>query len=223
MQEPLLFRKPAIIASDEAMWAAADPYLSDVAVGLPLDVLPSGATNTNVSFVTNAPGVIPNAARFNATTSLLAFANASFQLNTSTDFCVEWWQNVTGTAIIASLWHPGTAAKCAWCTSTNPTTLGMSYNASFSMGSTSASIPNGTWTHCAISRSGGNSYLFFVNGKIVGTATVATVFQTGDTLFYLGYRGESVGLSAGGYLAGFRLTKGTPRYTKAFTPSTVFY
>ena len=225
MQEPFLLHKATPVATDVAKWAAADPYLSLVSAGLPLDVLPSGATNSNVSFVTNAPGPITNAAKFNSTTSQLALANGPYQLNTSGDFCIEWWQNVNGaSSIIASLWHPGTAARCAWCTNITPTVIGLSYNASFSLGVTSGvSIPNNAWSHIAITRAGGNAYKYFVNGAIVYTATLATVFQTGDLPFYLGYRGEAAGLPAGGYLAGFRVTKGTPRYTAPFTPSTVFY
>lgn len=214
--------KRASTASNEALWAANDPYLADVKAGLPLDVLPSGATKTGVTFVTNAPGAIPNAAYFPNGSSNIVLPNTNFQLNSSADFCIEWWQNLTSVSILASLWHPGVASGCAWSATAAFTNLGMSYNASFAAVSiTGISVPASVWNHVAICRAGGSSYTAFVNGKIVGTSTVSTTIFTGDLPFYLGYRGESSGIV--GYLAGFRLTRGNCRYTKPFTPSTVFY
>lgn len=223
MLESMLFKKKILnSASPEALWGASDMYPSNTSVAFPLSSLPSGGTAGGVNFVTNAPGPISNAAYFTSGSSNIQFANTLFQLNGYTDFCVEWWQIINGNSIIASLWHPNVASGCAWAASSSLGDLGFSGNAAGFGDYTETNLfPFGVWAHCAVSRQGSTAR-FFANGLLKMTITQSVNFVVGDLPFYLGYRGEASGLSGGGYLAGFRLTRGQARYTKAFTPSSIF-
>uniref|UniRef100_A0AAU7PFJ0 Concanavalin A-like lectin/glucanase superfamily protein n=1 Tax=Burkholderia phage vB_BgluM-SURPRISE13 TaxID=3159457 RepID=A0AAU7PFJ0_9VIRU len=225
VHESSLLLKKKVLApsgSPEALWGAADMFPSNTSVALPLNVAPPGSSS-GVSFVSNAPAPIPNAALFTSSNAQIALTNTPYQLHGYADFCVEWWMAVNGPSTIASLWHPGTASGCAWSTSMNMTGVGMSANASVNLATYSEDglFAVGVWAHCAISRQS-TATRIFVNGILKQTTTTSLDFFTGDLPFYLGYRNESVGLGGGGYLAGFRLTRGNARYTQSFTPSTVF-
>lgn len=204
-------------------------YPSNTSVALPLQtsIVSAGGLNgssSGVSFVTNAPGAINKAAFFSSASSNIQYTNTLFQLAGYTDFCVEWWWiQLGGNTILASLWHPNVAGGCAWSTGGSFTNLSMSCNASVTLTNYTQTglFNNSTWAHCAISRQG-STVKEFVNGTTKSTTTNSTGFFTGDLPFYLGYRNEASGFVGGGYLAGFRITRGQARYTKDFVPSTVF-
>lgn len=219
----LLKKKTANVASPEALWGASDMYSSYVSAAFPLNSAPTGGTSNGITYVTNAPAPIPNAALFTSGTANIVFSNSLFQLNGYTDFCVEWWEYETGNSIVASLWHPGLASGCAWACTTNSGEINMSVNAgTLAVYDQAGAWPYSTaWRHRAFSRQG-STVRIFDNGAIIQTSTNGAVINVGDLNFYLGYRGESSGLPAGSYLAGFRLTRGASRYTQPFTPSTVF-
>lgn len=76
------------------------------------------------------------------------------------------------------------------------------------------------WNHVAIIRSGSGVKLF-VNGNQSGsTWTTSQDFSSGGSAgINLGYNTSSAGRYVG-YIDGFRITKGTARYTSNFTPPT---
>lgn len=223
MLDSILLLKKKNLASPEARWGASDMYPSNTSAALPLSSLPSGGSASGVSFVTNAPGPISNAAYFSSGSSNIQFTNTAYQLAGYTDFCVEWWWIINGNVILASLWHPNIASGCAWSAGGSLTNFSMSYNASNTMANyvQSGLFSTNTWAHCAISRQS-STVRMFLNGALMSTSSNSSGFYTGDLPFYLGYRNEASGFSGGGYLAGFRLTRGQARYVQPFTPSTVF-
>ena len=79
------------------------------------------------------------------------------------------------------------------------------------------------WNHVAIIRSGSGVKLF-VNGNQSGsTWTTSQDFSSGGSDgINLGYNTSSKGRYVG-YIDGFRITKGTARYTSSFTPPTTAY
>ena len=92
-----------------------------------------------------------------------------------------------------------------------------------------ATITVGTWTHIAISRTGGNLRIF-VDGVAYYSAANSTNYTAitygGNTEFWagLGYYGPAGGLGGpryfGGYMSNIRIINGTGIYSSTFTPST---
>ena len=92
-----------------------------------------------------------------------------------------------------------------------------------------ATITVGTWTHIAISRTGGNLRIF-VDGVAYYSAANSTNYTAitygSNTEFWagLGYYGPPAGLTGpryfGGYFSNIRIINGTGIYSSTFTPST---
>jgi hypothetical protein len=82
----------------------------------------------------------------------------------------------------------------------------------------SGAIKSGQWNHFALVRSG-STVTCYVNGVSVGTATKTTDFGVTDISYQIGSYYTST-LFCKGYIAGYRLVKGTAVYTSAFTPPT---
>ena len=92
-----------------------------------------------------------------------------------------------------------------------------------------ATITVGTWTHIAISRTGGNLRIF-VDGVAYYSAANSTNYTAitygSNTEFWagLGYYGPAGGLGGpryfGGYMSNIRIINGTGIYSSTFTPST---
>ena len=81
-------------------------------------------------------------------------------------------------------------------------------------------VPINIWTHIAISRDSNSLTRMFINGVLVGSATMTSNF-TSNTDFNIGHR-EATGPNsiANRYIDDFRVTKGYARYTSNFTPPT---
>jgi hypothetical protein len=82
----------------------------------------------------------------------------------------------------------------------------------------SASIPNNTWHHAAVTNSG-NTVRVFLDGEQAATTYTSAKNITNQTL-RIGTRGFANSEWFSGYIDEFRLTKGIARYTANFTPPT---
>lgn len=85
-------------------------------------------------------------------------------------------------------------------------------------GSSSSSIPNLTWTHVALTRSG-TAVRVFLNGNVVisGTISANTIVNGND--LWLGVPDiGSTSMGFNGWIDEFRVRKGTAEWTSNFTP-----
>ena len=82
---------------------------------------------------------------------------------------------------------------------------------------------NNTWSHVAVTRTGGNQYMY-INGSQVATQSEASAhMRTPATSFAVGRAGDRSAFYYKGYLQDLRITKGLARYTSSFTaPSAPF-
>jgi len=80
----------------------------------------------------------------------------------------------------------------------------------------SITVPQNTWAHIAVTRSGGTIRLF-VNGVIGGSATSVVGFT--QSIVTVGASATG-GESHNGYIDDLRITQGVARYTANFTPPT---
>lgn len=82
-------------------------------------------------------------------------------------------------------------------------------------------VPLGTWTHFAVSwqKVGGNSVIrLFINGVQEATTTVPVRTSISYTNFKLGTSNSGGFEGINGYINGYRVTVGNPRWTANFTP-----
>lgn len=107
--------------------------------------------------------------------------------------------------------------------SSNGSTPKLSYYAgSWVTLSSSATIPNNSWSHIAVTWDG-SYYKIFVNGVQTGSATSSTAITNPTTGVQVGRSTTSGGAQRyyTGYLSDTHFVKGTAKYTSAFTPPTV--
>ena len=103
--------------------------------------------------------------------------------------------------------------------------LGFGLNYSGVIVSSSIAIPLNTWSHVAVSRVG-TTYLLFINGNQVGTATSSTTQSTNASdKLYIGTASydQTAARSFIGYIDDFRITNGYARYWFNFQPPTAAY
>jgi len=144
--------------------------------------------------------------------------NVALQFGTG-DFCFETW--------VYPLSFPSTNNGFACKGTNNAGTFDLSirntgkiefYTTVFVL-SSSATVTVGQWTHIALTRSGTDLRLF-VNGNLDTTvSSFSTNFNNAGT-FYAGSFGNGTQNYFNGYLSGYRMVKGSPVYTAAFTPPT---
>ncbi|MFA5926334.1 MAG: LamG-like jellyroll fold domain-containing protein, partial [Parcubacteria group bacterium] len=79
----------------------------------------------------------------------------------------------------------------------------------------------GTWYHIAIVRNG-NTWTMYKNGVNVASATSSGSFNDYASYLYVGYR-PGYSLYPNAYIDELRISKGTARWTSAFTPPTRAY
>ena len=145
--------------------------------------------------------------------SITAASNTAFSVGTG-DFTIEFWGRwnaVSGSS-------PGNLFTCV-----NSGTLGVWVSdTSFQLaragqgGDLSATVTQttGVWNHYAITRESGTARIF-KDGVLLTSGTVTTNYgQNGIAI------GGSLGSSTNGFVANFRLIKGTALYTSTFTPPT---
>jgi hypothetical protein len=143
------------------------------------------------------------------------------------DFTIECWayrtQAIYGYDALFT-----TKANVSWAQDGINTSLVFSAGGFHGLGlgwttySTGVSIPTGTWTHAAVTRSG-STVRFFIGGSLVHSHTYSG--NVGDTTYKRGIgvfdsEGGGPRLHWYGYIDDFRITRGVARYTSAFTPPT---
>lgn len=151
---------------------------------------------------------------FNGSTDALTTpATAGFGTN---DFTVEAW-----------IYIPSYNDMTIWCNSATTGTTGcvlelsitgvmIVYNATTALYIGTATIPLNTWTHVAVTRTGGN-IKGWINGVLDNTAANATNFTDVQPM----HVGRFVNaLYFKGYISNLRVVNGTAVYTSNFTPST---
>ena len=76
-----------------------------------------------------------------------------------------------------------------------------------------------TWNHFAVVRSGTgtNQFVMYVNGQVAYTGTRSDNITSTNTL-YIGESDTALSGYFSGYIADFRVLKGTALYSGAFTP-----
>jgi hypothetical protein len=151
-------------------------------------------------------------------------ANSVFEMG-SGDFTYEWWMNPSSAPAQAGIWiqspNSGTFGPL-WITYQSGTLnlYATTSNGSWNIGNSltiSGTIPLNTWTHVAVTRSGG-VWRSFINGVQFWTITNAGSLYASNSISTIG--GYTDSLYFTGYISNFRTVKGTAVYTSNFTPST---
>lgn len=146
------------------------------------------------------------------------------------DFTIEFWFYPSGSiatttyTIVNGFNSPGTSGTAEFYIQTSGQNKRLTWNAYTSIWTTVAYSNTDwkpyQWTHAAFVRNG-TSCKIYQNGVEVASATVAS-----NQSFNNDYSNTRIGCNQGntsefrGYLADFRITKGTAVYTSAFTPPT---
>lgn len=85
-------------------------------------------------------------------------------------------------------------------------------------------IPNGTWNHIAIQRSGANLFSIYVNGtlSVSTTMNIQSIYSSGTSVITIGGKNQTAPSDVGytGLIDELRITNGIARYTGAFTVPT---
>lgn len=148
-----------------------------------------------------------------ASSDYLTAAIGSGQAFGTGDFTVECWvypYTVALDVIVSS------SGANSWKLLTYGSQLFWQENGGNLGGAGYGSVPNGAWTHLAVSRTSGTIRLF-VNGVVVYSAANTFNYSATPTR----YIGPANGGTSGAYyLADVRILNGTSAYTAAFTPPT---
>jgi len=142
----------------------------------------------------------------------------AISINTSEDYTIECWVRLSGAQnsaviVIGNGWNQANS----FCVGT------FTGNWVFSVGSTFnnviASYATDSWDHIAVTRSGGNTNTFWLNGASQAVISTTTSFSgiTGVSLVNVS---PFTSATLNGYINDFRITKGVARYTANFTPPT---
>jgi hypothetical protein len=160
----------------------------------------------------------------NGTSDYLSNAGTGTTYDLTGDFCVEGFFNFTSLTDVG-VWgiQPANGqAGLRLTTESNLTAVLISGNATAHSIITSSVAPIiGQWNHIAVTRSG-SALTLWLNGVSVGTGSSAS--WTGSNLPIS--IGRSLNYSnatpyyMNGYISNFRVVKGSPVYTSAFTPPT---
>ena len=218
-----------------------DSYAAYVSILLHMNGVNNGTTLTDSSLYRkpitagNSAVTSTNQSKFGgascylaSTYSYVGFTYADLALGTG-DFTIEFWMNpsVGGHGSVdarlyctGSYQSSGTLAICCNA-SDNPTHIKfMGSNAETAYNIISKdTVPNGAWTHVAVTRQNGTTYLF-VGGVLQGFTTHVFNFNSvpdvrlGSSPYNEIYYG---------YIDEFRITKGVARYTATFTPPTTAF
>lgn len=163
-----------------------------------------------------------SSAKFSAGTSRI---DADMNVPNTGDFTIEYWINQSDRSAIRGHFHiqkPGVPSGSYHLTAHTTTGVGgpMFVELTDETGAvefsitTSQAVPDQTWRHIALVRSG-NVFTVYSNGNSVGTATSSGVIPQ-DNMFTIG---RSLSQSMSGYLDEFRISN-VARYTSNFTPPT---
>jgi hypothetical protein len=155
---------------------------------------------------------------------LISATNTALDL--TGDFTIEFWINFASLAAAYQVLFDTSQNGTAGASMTEIFVDSSGVLTYYARGSTiltspTAAVGIGAWTHVAVVKSG-TSQVMYVNGVSVASATSSTQPNTGFS-WYIGDRVSGAGSAnypLNGYIAGFRVVKGTAVYTAAFTPPT---
>jgi hypothetical protein len=144
---------------------------------------------------------------------LTAPTNAAFSFNA--DFTIECWVYGPSLSTSQSLYIVN-ASGSYLALNVGTTSVDVYLNTSGIAFSSSATIPNNSWNHVAMVRSG-STVTIYVNGNALPTtgSSSATLGSSSSVFSIAGLSGNYLG-----YLSNLRVIKGTAVYTGAFTPPT---
>lgn len=156
--------------------------------------------------------------------SVAPSGHADFTFGTG-DFCIEGWFNriaLSGTSsysYICDFRYSGNNTDRPAIYMTNLNTLIYAVGSSTKItASTNAVV--GTWFNVAIARSGSTTTMY-LNGTSVGSFTDNTDYASGRPWFFEYPQSNAYGFK--GYATELRISKGVPRHTGNFTPSTTAF
>ena len=148
----------------------------------------------------------------------------AFLMGSSEDFCMEGWVNPSvspaNTSTLYSSYDGATVGN--WIIWFQSGKLGVyQYNDSnFTTGAfqSTTTIPVGSWTHFAFTRSG-TVFRLFINGVQEDTFTGSVTFGVANKSVEIGRYSAGASSYFNGYIDDLRITKGVARYTSNFVPS----
>ena len=189
------------------------------------DELGHTLTATSATVSTTSPKFGTGSASFGTTASRLDVGGSVSDFSFgSRQFTVEAFANfssLTGTQRIASVWSG--SSNLGWTFSWVANTLSFLYSTTgtdFPSVSGTFSPTTNTWYHLAVDRDAANVVRVYVDGAVVGSATVASTIFRSTLALVIGNDGGNVrGLL--GKLDEIRITNGQARYGGAFTPPAV--
>ena len=156
--------------------------------------------------------------------SVAPSGHADFTFGTG-DFCIEGWFNriaLSGTSSYSYIFdfrYSGGNTLRPACYMTNLNTLVYAVGSGTGItASTNAVV--GTWFNVAIARSGSTTTMY-LNGTSVGSFTDNTDYASGRPWFFEYPQSNAYGFK--GYATELRISKGVPRHTGNFTPSTTAF
>lgn len=212
-----------------------DPLFSQVQLLLHMDGTNGGTTFTDsssaarsisVTNTTTSNGQIKfgtAAGLFSGSGYLQAASAAAWDLS-SGDLTIELWvyPTSTGTArFLVDSRNPDGAGWAFYLDGSNRLVMqGSAGSPSFVQGVAALSI--NTWYHIAWTRQSGTNRLF-IGGVLDTTNSTATITNAASYPLQLGQRQNAGDLRYPGYMDDVRITKGTARYTSAFTPPTAAF
>lgn len=156
---------------------------------------------------------------FDGNGDYLSFSNENLNLATNEDFCIECWYRLpTLSSQLVAFFNGG--ALMPYLSASGSNWLLAVWNGSFNYVVSSAfTLTANTWYHMAFTRSGSTMTLWH-NGTNVGSAGSLGGAITMNATSYIGLYSTSY---YNGWIDEFRYSRGTPRYTANFTPSTTAF
>ena len=239
-------RHPFLRTLAGASAVATDPNFENVTLLLHGDGTNGGQNNTFVDGSTNNFTITRNGNTTQGTfspygdnwsnyfdtsnTSLVATGTTSTgNLPTSTDFTIEfWWRSKlvnSGTGVVVGKTQFVSTSADSWWVEVNGSNkvafVGHNGASIFTPVTSTTSVMDGVWHHCAISRAG-TTYRVFVDGALEQTTTNSTTMNQGSRNITFAGISTNTGQNYGatGYISNLRIVVGTCLYTAAFTPST---
>ena len=169
---------------------------------------------------------------FNGTTDYLSVSNTNTMnfATTGVNFTIEVWvfpytTSATLSAIIGMWTQGGAGAGDQWLIYVASNVLYFDWQP-FSESLTwlsGGSVPNYTWTHIAVTRSG-TTFTVWINGVSIASGTNSGTTTGSGYAVTIGYYGSGIGASAtsywNGYISNVRIVTGTALYSSTFAPST---
>jgi hypothetical protein len=150
-------------------------------------------------------------------------ANSAFNIGASESFTVECWVYSTYTANIQTIFNICDTGSSGYGSARVQIKANQGFQflagpgGGWGVNIEQGTYTPGTWTHVAFVRNV-STFLCFVNGQQVGTATYSNALVQ-DRNTFIGFN-SGTAYPVNGYISNFRFVKGTALYTATFTPPT---